>query len=149
MGNEKNRAKRMKEYLSGSADDTESIGRDLGALLPCGSILCFFGGLGAGKTTFIKGIASGFAGIDPREVNSPTFTYLNIYGEQKKIYHFDLYRMRTEDDFVSMGFEEFFFSEGLCCIEWSERITSILPAESIRINMHYQGASGRLIIISK
>lgn len=140
---------RMKilEFLSESPTITESLGKQLGSYLPGGSILCFSGGLGAGKTTFIKGLAQGFAGIDSREVNSPTFTYLNIYGNEKEIYHFDLYRIHTEEDFISMGFEEFFFKQGLCCIEWSEKITTILPQNSVHIDIQDKSSFERLISI--
>lgn len=140
------------EFLSNSAEETLLLGQKIGSQLPPDSIVCLFGDLGAGKTTLIKGIAAGCAKIDAREVNSPTFTYLNIYSGLNTIYHFDLYRLNKIDDFVSMGFEEYFHSGGICCIEWSERITSILPERSVFVRMDYmdyKDADRRLIAITQ
>ncbi|HSW87161.1 MAG TPA: tRNA (adenosine(37)-N6)-threonylcarbamoyltransferase complex ATPase subunit type 1 TsaE [Rhabdochlamydiaceae bacterium] len=135
--------------ISESAEDTTLFGQKIGSELLPDSIVCLFGDLGAGKTTFIKGIAAGCGNINPREVNSPTFTFLNIYSGLKTIYHFDLYRLNGIDDFLSMGFDEYFHAGGICCIEWSERITPILPKESLIVNINYQDADRRLIVVSK
>jgi tRNA threonylcarbamoyladenosine biosynthesis protein TsaE len=136
-------------YLSESSEDTMLFGRKFGLQLEVDSIVCLFGTLGAGKTTFIKGLAAGFADVDPREVNSPTFTYLNIYSGLKTLYHFDLYRLKGVDDFLSMGFEEYFHSGGMCCIEWSERVASILPKCSFFVKIDYKDADRRMIAISR
>lgn len=118
-------------YLSSSASETFALGRRLGEELPTPSVICLFGELGAGKTTFIKGLVQGAAQIDPSFVQSPTFTYLNIYEGKKDVYHFDLYRLRDAEDFLRMGFDEYFEADGICCIEWSERIASLLPPHSL------------------
>ncbi|MFN4174861.1 MAG: tRNA (adenosine(37)-N6)-threonylcarbamoyltransferase complex ATPase subunit type 1 TsaE, partial [Parachlamydiaceae bacterium] len=108
-----------------------------GATLNSDSIVCLFGELGAGKTTFIRGLAEGL-GIDPGQVSSPTFVYLNIYEGQTPLYHFDLYRLNGVEAFLSMGFDEILFSPGIKCIEWSERISEILPKEAIKITLSHE-----------
>lgn len=134
-------------YTCNSAKQTIDVGYAFGQKLPNGSIVCLFGELGAGKTTFIKGLAAGAAGIDIQQVNSPTFTYLNIYEGLKMIYHFDLYRLRNGDEFLSMGFDEMLFADGVCCIEWSERIASLLPSHCIRITLLHVDENARSLRI--
>ena len=77
-----------------SLEDTHELSVAFGKTLKSGGVVCFFGDLGAGKTTFIKGIVEGIGGYSPDYVNSPTFSYLNIYTGHKTVYHFDLYRLR-------------------------------------------------------
>lgn len=113
------------EITTLSSEETFQVGASFYPELALPSIIAFFGDLGAGKTTFIRGIASR-AGVDKREVCSPTFTYLNIYESRIKIYHFDLYRLPNEQEFFAAGFDEYLYSDGICCIEWSEKITSLL-----------------------
>ena len=115
-------------FRSLSAQDTQDIGTRLGRRLGPNSVVCLFGDLGAGKTTFVKGIAGAVAEAQPEQITSPTFVYLQIYKGPCAVYHFDLYRLRDADEFLSMGFEEFLFSGGVACIEWSEKIASLLPA---------------------
>lgn len=134
-------------YLSHSAADTFHIGVELGRRLPADSVVCFFGDLGAGKTTFIKGLAAGLLGTSGDEVNSPTFTYLNIHPGVKTLYHFDLYRLRDADEFLSMGFDEMFDAGGVCCIEWSEKIAELIPQEALRVEISHLAGEERRIYI--
>lgn len=97
--------------------------------------MCLKGDLAAGKTTLVKGIAKGFGGFSEEAVNSPTFVYLNIYEGKRPIYHFDLYRIDDPREFIHMGFDEYLFSDGVCCIEWSERIAQYLPAQCAQIEL--------------
>ncbi|MCH9608674.1 MAG: tRNA threonylcarbamoyladenosine biosynthesis protein TsaE [Chlamydiales bacterium] len=124
-----------------SAEQTIAFGRELALSLPKDATLCFFGDLGAGKTTLIKGIVETLSSIPIDEVTSPTFTYLNSYG---LVHHFDLYRMENEEQFLKMGFDEF-LGEGICCIEWSEKIPSLIPKEAYRVKISYEGETNRLI----
>lgn len=135
----------MQQYLSHSAAETFELGRKLGLELPVPTVVCLFGELAAGKTTFIKGLVNGAAQIDPSAVQSPTFTYLHIYEGQKIVYHFDLYRLRDIDEFLSMGFDEYFEAEGICCLEWSERIASYLPPTSLYVLLQHVQQDQRLI----
>lgn len=120
------RNKRNKTIILNSLEDTFDFGLNLGKKAKANDVFCFFGPLGAGKTTLIKAIAKG-ADLDPSHVCSPTFSYLNIYDSPlHKIYHFDLYRLKNEKQFLSLGFQEFLCAGGISCIEWSERIEPLL-----------------------
>jgi tRNA threonylcarbamoyladenosine biosynthesis protein TsaE len=124
---------RFKQHLSHSVTETFELGRSLGQTLSSPTVICLFGDLATGKTTFIKGLVQGAAQLDPSIVQSPTFTYLNIYEGKQTIYHFDLYRLRDSEDFIGLGFDEYFEAYGICCIEWSERIMPILPFHSLHL----------------
>lgn len=132
--------------ISHSENETFQLGYDLGQKLRVGDLLCFFGDLGAGKTTFIKGVVCACAGEAREAVLSPTYSYLNIYTGPLPVYHFDLYRLKGVDDFLSMGFDEYFYRDGICCIEWSERIEDILTVpQVIKITIAHQGENRREI----
>lgn len=134
------------ERQTDSVEETLQIGREMGATLAPNSIICLFGELGAGKTSFVKGIAEGAAGISSDSVQSPTFTYLNIYPGKLPIYHFDLYRIKGVEDFLGMGFDEYLEAGGVCCIEWSERIQEILPEACTKITLSHLSNGGRRIL---
>lgn len=135
----------MLTYTPKSEEETRALAKLFSKTLLKGDILCFFGDLGAGKTTFIKGLASQF-GVTEELVSSPTFQYVHIYEGSLPIFHFDLYRLRGTDDFLSLGFEEFFERQGITCIEWAEKIESILPKTAIRIFISHNEV-GRTITI--
>ena len=113
-------------------EETQTIGQLIGQQLPSGSILCLYGELAAGKTTLMKGLVQG-QGLPLDAVNSPTFVYLNIYSGHQTVYHFDLYRITSVDEFLKMGFDEYLFIDGVTCIEWPERIKTILPENCIHL----------------
>lgn len=123
------------EIITKNESETFALGQQLAQSLIDDSVVCLFGGLGAGKTTFVRGLTSFFCDLSQQDVNSPTFTYLNIYSGRKAIYHFDLYRLKSAAEFLEMGFDEMLFANGICCIEWSERIVSILPKEIVRVEI--------------
>ncbi|MCH9625280.1 MAG: tRNA threonylcarbamoyladenosine biosynthesis protein TsaE [Chlamydiales bacterium] len=131
---------------SNSAEQTSALGAQIARELKPGAIVCFFGDLGAGKTTLIKGIVSALTSTDQERVCSPTFSYLNIYEGGMDVYHFDLYRLEDEEAFLSLGFEEYLFAKGVCCIEWSERISALLPLSAHRITLLHKGEEKREII---
>ncbi|MGK5593956.1 MAG: tRNA (adenosine(37)-N6)-threonylcarbamoyltransferase complex ATPase subunit type 1 TsaE [Parachlamydiaceae bacterium] len=136
------------KIVTSSTDETIGFSKQLASRIPRGSVLCFFGDLGAGKTTFIKGLIEGMVGCSPDAVNSPTFTYLNIYTGKNTVYHFDLYRLRDADEFLSMGFDEYMQDQdSFCCIEWPERISEYLPNNAIRITLRVLGDEQREIEI--
>lgn len=111
-----------------SLEATHSFAAALAPLLKPHAILALSGDLGSGKTTFVQGLASALH--IPPPIPSPTFTYLNLY---PGLYHFDLYRLKTPSDFLALGFEEYFDKEGICAIEWPERISSLLPTTAIHL----------------
>lgn len=135
-------------FTTDSAEATQAFGQTLARHLKPGTILCFFGDLAAGKTTLIKGIVQELTGIPKDQVSSPTFTYLHIYPGDINVYHFDLYRLKDEDEFLSMGFEEMLRANGVCCIEWSERIAALLPPDVLRITLTHAGEDRRTIEVS-
>lgn len=137
----------MERFISQSPVETFEIGFNLGKSVSTPSVICFFGELAAGKTTFIKGIVAGAAQLDPSQVQSPTFSFLHLYEGEKKVYHFDLYRLRDIDEFLSMGFDEYLESDGICCIEWSERIADYLPVNSVKVTLQHISEDKRLITI--
>lgn len=124
------------------------MARAFAAKLSPGTTVALFGDLGAGKTTFVKGMVAELCEIDSREVSSPTFNYLNIYLGPHPVYHFDLYRLRSSEEFLAMGFEEQLSADGICCIEWAERISSILPEDVVRIYISHAESGTRKIEIN-
>lgn len=133
---------------SSSAEETFAIGSEWGRSLPLGSVVAFFGDLGAGKTTFIKGLVAGATEDPSLIVTSPTFVLLNIYEGVKRVYHFDLYRLQGSEEFLSLGFEEYWNCPGITCIEWAERIAPLLPPGSIQVRLTSLNDSIRTIEIS-
>ena len=125
----------MVEYalISLTTDDTLEIGRSIATWLQPGDIVAFYGELGSGKTYFIKGICEGLKMRD--EVTSPTFTIMNVYEGDVTVYHFDFYRIDSEDDIYGLGLEDYFYADGICLIEWADRIESFLPKDRIEIRI--------------
>ena len=118
------------KHLLKNVEETRAFAKQLAQRLKPGDIIALFGDLGSGKTTFVQGL------IPSKEVTSPTFSYLHIYGN---FYHFDLYRLPSIDDFIALGFQDYFFAGGICCIEWPEKIVSLLPPHSIHIHFFHEG----------
>ncbi len=136
-------ARRSRRLITSSSEETLQAGREFAATLQGDETIAFFGELGSGKTTFLKGLISSLAGCSPDSVTSPTFTYLHIYGD---IYHFDLYRLSSADEFRKAGFSEY-LEQGICCIEWAERIADALPIKTIRVTLKYKSQNQREIVI--
>ena len=119
--------------ITHTAIETEEEGRRLGETLRKGDVVSLRGSLGAGKTVLAKGIAKAL-GITEAIV-SPTFTLVQEYDGKKKLYHLDLYRLSGEDEFESMGGEEFLYPDGITLIEWSEKIEDMLPDSTIFVTV--------------
>ena len=108
------------------AQDTFEIGRQLGEKAKPGQVICLFGDLGAGKTVFAKGFAEGLGINEP--INSPTFTIIQEYEEGRMpLYHFDVYRIEEVEEMYEIGYEDYFYGNGVCIIEWANIIEEILP----------------------
>ncbi|MDP1835265.1 MAG: tRNA (adenosine(37)-N6)-threonylcarbamoyltransferase complex ATPase subunit type 1 TsaE [Chlamydiales bacterium] len=137
------------QFATKNLEETIALGARLGRTLPINSVICLQGQLGAGKTQLVKGIVSGATGIPIQEVGSPTFVYLNTYQGPKHVYHFDLYRLHDVDEFLSMGFDEYFTAGGLCCIEWPDRITPIIPLDALTITLEPTAEDERLITFDR
>ena len=121
------------EYLSHSPEETEHIGEMLGKRLSGGTVLALRGGLGVGKTAFTRGLARGL-GYTGR-VTSPTFTIVNEYDGATPLFHFDMYRLDGEDDLFDIGWDDYLARGGVCAVEWSERIDSALPPDTLTVSI--------------
>jgi tRNA threonylcarbamoyladenosine biosynthesis protein TsaE len=122
---------------------TQSFGRRLGECLWPGCVIALIGDLGAGKTHLARAIAEGLSVADSRIVTSPTFVLVQEYAARLPIYHFDAYRLRSEGDFADLGVHEYFEGDGVCLVEWADRVLSCLPAEHLRIALTVTGKSSR------
>lgn len=117
-----------------SPEETFELGRKLGEEAAPGSIYTLVGDLGVGKTVFTQGVAAGLGITEP--VNSPTFTILQVYDEGKcPFYHFDVYRIGDVSEMDEIGYEDCFYGEGVCLIEWANLIEEILPEHYIQITI--------------
>ncbi len=119
-------------YLN-SSEETLKLGEIIGKSLNPGSIIALVGDLGAGKTVLVKGIAKGLGLAE--EPNSPTFVIMNYYEGDIPLYHFDLYRLSDEDELIGIGYDEYFFGNGVCAVEWADRIPGIFPEHAIKIDI--------------
>lgn len=135
------------KFKSSSVKETIEFGRKFAEELKAGDVVCLEGDLGAGKTHFVKGIASGL-GIDQEKVNSPTFTLINEYYGEIPIFHFDCYRLKTIQEALEIGIEEYLYGEGVSVIEWPSKIKELIPEYAIQIEIKHEGTSERSILIS-
>lgn len=117
-----------------SEEDTLKAGETIGKNAKPGQIYTLSGDLGVGKTVFTKGVAKGLGIKEP--VNSPTFTIVQEYEDGKMpFYHFDVYRISDVEEMYEIGYEDYFFGQGICLIEWAELIEDILPENVIHITI--------------
>lgn len=135
------------KYKSNSAEETLSLAKHLAKYLKPGDILCLYGDLGSGKTTFTKGLAEGLK-IKKEKVHSPTFTLLNIYEGKRPLYHFDLYRMDDIKEILNIGYEEFVYGDGIAVIEWADKLKELLPEEYLKIEFKHKGDDQRSLALS-
>jgi tRNA threonylcarbamoyladenosine biosynthesis protein TsaE len=115
------------------------LGRRLARELPPRGVVLLIGGLGAGKTTLAKGIASGLGAAEPDDVTSPTFTLIHEYGGGR-VYHVDLYRLEQEREAAALGLEELFERDAMVLIEWGERFPRLMPEARTEIRIRAVGA---------
>ena len=130
-------------YESRSERQTAEIAADLARRLPAGAVVQLFGGLGAGKTAFVRGFVEG-AGLDPDEVSSPTFTLVQAYGGGR-VQHVDLYRLDPEET-DDLGLEELPEAGALVCIEWADRLPRP-TAGAVSVRIHDRGGDNRELVV--
>ncbi|MCI8626078.1 MAG: tRNA (adenosine(37)-N6)-threonylcarbamoyltransferase complex ATPase subunit type 1 TsaE [Lachnospiraceae bacterium] len=119
---------------SRSAEETFAFGKRLGEAALPGQVICLNGDLGVGKTVFTQGFAAGLGIIEP--VNSPTFTILQEYLEGRlPFYHFDVYRIADIEEMEEIGYEDCFYGNGVCLIEWAELIQELIPKEAVQVRI--------------
>lgn len=112
---------------------TEAFGRRLGERLFPGAVIALIGPLGAGKTHLTRAIAEGLQVRNPAAVNSPTFVLIQEYSARLPLYHFDAYRLTGSREFADLGANEYFEGDGVCIVEWADKVEAALPAEHLRI----------------
>lgn len=133
--------------IAHSERDTERLGATLAELLPPGTMVGLIGPLGAGKTRLVQAVASAL-GNPPGSVTSPTFVLVNEYtGGRMPMYHFDTYRLNDDDEFLDLGPDEYFESDGLTFVEWADRVAHLLPDERLDITMEVAGETERRVTL--
>ncbi len=122
------------EHITYSPEETRVYAKKLGASIEPGSVICLEGDLGVGKTVFAQGFAEGLEIHEP--INSPTFTIVCVYDEGRlPLYHFDCYRIGDESEMDEIGYEDYFYGDGVCLIEWPSMIPDLLPKHRILIEI--------------
>jgi tRNA threonylcarbamoyladenosine biosynthesis protein TsaE len=127
------------------ADDeraTAALGAALAEELPNGTTIALCGTLGAGKTRLVQAIAEA-AGVDRRDVLSPTFVLIQEHHARRTLYHIDAYRVRDEDEFLALGPDEYFDSDGLTLVEWADRVDGCLPPDRVEVHIDVTGPQSR------
>lgn len=139
------------QYESHSAQETFRIAEALAQKAEPGEVFCLSGDLGVGKTVFTKGFAKGLGICEP--VSSPTFTIVQVYEDGRMpLYHFDVYRISDAEEMEEIGYQDYFYGDGVCLIEWAELVPEILPERryTIRIRKDLsKGTEYRLIDIER
>lgn len=123
----------MHIYETQSEQETFLIGRQMAEAAQPGDIYCLIGDLGVGKTIFSKGFATGLGILEP--ITSPTFTIVQVYEGAKPLYHFDMYRIEDEDELEMIGYEDYFYGQGVCLVEWANRVEDVIPKEAIWVTI--------------
>ncbi|MRR05683.1 MAG: tRNA (adenosine(37)-N6)-threonylcarbamoyltransferase complex ATPase subunit type 1 TsaE [Deltaproteobacteria bacterium] len=123
----------MFSFVSSSVEETVALGMLLGKRLQPGDFIALIGELGSGKTHFVQGVAAGDDMLPDVCVTSPSYTLLNEYAGRVSLYHFDLYRLHGDDDILDLGFDEYFYGDGACLVEWAERLERELPEKNLTI----------------
>ena len=136
----------LQRLMTTSAAETEAAGAALAAHLRPGSVVALYGGLGMGKTAFVRGLAAGL-GIQA-EVSSPTFALVHDYGGSPPLIHFDMYRISGWEDLYTTGFFDYLEAGGILAVEWSENIEAALPPGTIRVELERLDENRRRITIS-
>ena len=133
----------MWKTVTHSAEETVGLGARLGNLLDPGDFIALIGELGSGKTQFAKGVSAGLVVDTSVPVTSPTYTLLNIYHGRLSLYHFDLYRLSGDEDVAELGFTEYFHGDGVCLVEWAERLRVEMPAERLEVSFFHEDINER------
>jgi len=121
------------KIITNHESETIEQGIKLGKTLTPGTVIALYGGLGAGKTAFTRGLAEGL-GIS-MSVSSPTFTIVNEYPGEIPLFHFDMYRLETEDELYDIGWDDYLERGGICAVEWSEKVPGAFPPDTIIVKL--------------
>ncbi len=135
----------MKEFISSAPAETDALASAIALYLAPGDFISLKGELGAGKTRFAQGVAAALGVPSASPVTSPTYTLMNIHSGRIPLYHFDLYRLSSEEEVIDLGFAEYFSSNGVCLVEWPERLSAELPPDRLEVVFSYMDDSVRRI----
>ncbi len=136
----------MAKYLSESPEETREIGRNLGRQLSRGDIVGLIGELGSGKTVLAQGICQG---LEVREaVKSPSFIIITQYEGDIPVYHFDLFRIRSDKELLELGYEDYFYGDGVTIVEWAEKAMGLLPPKRVEVRLSILDENSRQIEIA-
>ena len=128
-------------YETFNAEETFALGKELGEKAEPGSVYALIGNLGVGKTVFTQGVA---AGLEIKEhINSPTFTIVQVYEEGRlPFYHFDVYRIGDPEEMEEIGYEDYFYGDGVCFVEWANLIEELMPENTVTITIEKNPEKG-------
>ncbi|MBI1309774.1 tRNA (adenosine(37)-N6)-threonylcarbamoyltransferase complex ATPase subunit type 1 TsaE [bacterium] len=131
-------------FVVSDEEETRQLGRSVGEVAEAGLVVALVGNLGAGKTRFVQAAAEGL-GVEGVPVNSPTFVLIHEYQGRLPVYHFDTYRLRDIDEFLELGADEYMAGEGVCFIEWADRMDEVLPRDRLTVTFEITGEQSRRI----
>lgn len=135
------------EFVAGDEQATERLGAALARALEPGTILALNGELGSGKTRLVQAVAVAL-GVPREAVTSPTFVLIQEYAGRLPVFHFDTYRLNDLDEFLELGADELFESDGVCLIEWAQRVEELLPADRVDVAIRAEGPDVRRFLFS-
>lgn len=129
-------------HISNSLAETDALGKVIAESIKPGLVIALEGNLGAGKTRLTQSVATEM-GVPKDAVNSPTFVLIQEYEARIPLYHFDAYRLNDVDEFLELGADELMFGEGVCFIEWCDKVSEVLPKDHLHIKIESKGAASR------
>lgn len=129
-------------FESTSENETQRLGTMLAKQLEPGTVIALNGNLGAGKTRLVQAIAEAM-GVDRSEVNSPTFVLIQEYHGRLPLYHFDTYRLKDTDEFLELGADDLLYADGVCLIEWADKVAEVLPRDLLQIDIEHSSETAR------
>lgn len=135
------------EIISKSAQNTENAGATFAKSLKAGAVVAMYGGLGMGKTAFVRGMARGLG--SRARVTSPTFTIVNEYDGAMPLFHFDMYRLKSADELFDIGWEDYLARGGICAVEWSENVREAFDGSEVSVTIEKLADTERKIIIEE
>jgi len=140
------RKEAVTHFYSGSPEETQSLGEELGRLSQAGDLFLLVGGLGAGKTCLTQGIAWGL-GITGY-ATSPSFVVINQYQGRLTLYHIDLYRLDSIDEVVDLGMDDYLYGSGVCVVEWADKAVGVLPQEYLLVEISLLSDTSRNLVLN-
>jgi tRNA threonylcarbamoyladenosine biosynthesis protein TsaE len=135
------------KIISNSPEDTRKTGITIAKRLKPGVVIALTGVLGAGKTTLVQGICQGLGAEIP--ASSPSFVIVNNYPSVISVYHLDLYRLKSLQELIDLGYEEYFYGEGICLVEWAEKARELLPGQRWDIELKIVDENQREILVTE